>query len=414
MTRRFQYWFDFSCPYAYLASTQVEGVAARTGAELDPQPMLLGGVFRAHDTPQKLFATLGEAKARHNAQDLERYAALFGARLEMPGGHPLRTVTALRCLLVVGPPFLPLAHRFFAAYWARGIDLSTPTGVAQVLREAGLDSERILAAAESPEIKDELRRRTDQAIALGIFGAPAFVVGDQVYFGQDRLDLVERALGGTPPPLAVPPGPPRLPVDVWFDYSSPFSYLGWAQVESTFGALARPRPMLLGAVFKEVGQVNVPLFAQSEAKQRYTAVDLERQAARLGVPFRWPSRFPMNTVLPLRLTLAARAHERPEGRALISAFYRAYWVEDQDLSSPEVLAPILSALGYDAPALLAAAQSPEVKEALRSSTLEAVAAGVFGAPTFVVHREGGARSLYWGSDRVVLASLASAGLGRID
>lgn len=414
MTRRLQYWFDFSCPYAYLASTQVEGLAARTGAELDPRPMLLGGVFRAHETPQKLFATLGAAKARHNAADMARYAALFGVRLEMPGGHPLRTVMALRALLVVGAPFLPLAHRFFAAYWARGIDLSTKEGVARVLSEAGHDPGPILEKAESPEIKDELRRRTDEAIALGIFGAPAFVVDEQLYFGQDRLDLVERALGGTPPPLADPPGPVAAPVDVWFDYSSPFSYFGWSQIDRLLPGVARPKPMLLGAVFKEVGQVNVPLLAQSPAKQRYIATDTIRQAEKAGVPFAWPTRFPMNTVLALRLTIAAEAHLRPEGRRLITRFYRAYWAEDLDLADPAVLAKILAEEGYDAERLLAAAQSAEVKEALRSLTGEAVAAGVFGAPTFVVQHSGRAPSLYWGSDRIELAALSSAGLGRID
>ena len=91
-------------------------MAERTGAELDVRPMLLGGVFRARGVPQKLFATLIEPKLKHTAADIARQARVRGIELRMPSGHPLRTVEALRALLVVGPPYMPLVHRFYAAY----------------------------------------------------------------------------------------------------------------------------------------------------------------------------------------------------------------------------------------------------------------------------------------------------------
>src|SRR4051812_21029100 len=90
------FWFDYSCPYAYLASTQVEALAARAHAALTWKPMLLGGVFRAVDTPQNLSEVLVPAKAQHNLADMQRWAALFGVPLAMPAGHPFRTVEALR------------------------------------------------------------------------------------------------------------------------------------------------------------------------------------------------------------------------------------------------------------------------------------------------------------------------------
>ena len=129
--KRVEFWFDFSCPYAYVASTRVEALAQRVGAQLDPRPMLLGGVFRARGTPQNLSATLNPAKAAHNMHDMRRQAQMAGVPLHMPAGHPLRTVEALRCVLAVGAPFMPLAHRFYRAYWAEGRDLSTPETVAQ-------------------------------------------------------------------------------------------------------------------------------------------------------------------------------------------------------------------------------------------------------------------------------------------
>lgn len=190
------FWFDYSCPYAYLAWTQVEALAARAGATLACRPMLLGGVFAANGTPQKLFATLSPAKAAHNARDLERWADLFGVPLVMPPGHPLRTVEALRATVASGiDP--RVVHGFYRAYWVDGRGPSEEATIRDVLGTAGHDADGILATIARPEAKDDLRRRTDEAIALGIFGAPAFVVnGARLYWGQDRMHFVERDLRG--------------------------------------------------------------------------------------------------------------------------------------------------------------------------------------------------------------------------
>jgi 2-hydroxychromene-2-carboxylate isomerase len=194
--RTLDFWFDYSCPYAYLASTQVQGLAARTGAGLSWRPMLLGGVFAANGTPQKLFATLSPAKAAHNARDLERWAELFAVPLTMPAGHPLRTVEALRATLVSGVD-PRVVHGFYRAYWVLGRAPSDEATMRDVLSAAGHDAGAVLARIAEPAVKEDLRRRTDQAIALGIFGAPSYVVdGSRMYWGQDRMVLVERDLRG--------------------------------------------------------------------------------------------------------------------------------------------------------------------------------------------------------------------------
>jgi 2-hydroxychromene-2-carboxylate isomerase len=194
--RTLDFWFDYSCPYAYLGATQVEALAARTGAELRYRPMLLGGVFAANGTPQKLFATLSPAKAAHNARDLDRWADLFAVTLRMPAGHPFRTVEALRATIACGiDP--RVVRRLYDAYWVDGRSPSDEAILREALSAAGHDAARILAAISLPEAKDDLRRRTDEAIALGIFGAPAFVVdGARLYWGQDRMQFVEHDLRG--------------------------------------------------------------------------------------------------------------------------------------------------------------------------------------------------------------------------
>lgn len=188
---KLEVWFDYSCPFAYIASTQVEALAARTKAELVWQPMLLGGVFRANDTPQNLFATLSPPKAAHNARDMMRWAEYFGIELRMPAEHPFRTVEALRATLACGidPAVI---HGFYRAYWVENRPVSDERTMFDVLSRAGHDAGRILA--KLGDFKQELRLRTDRAIAHGIFGAPSFIVDGRLYWGQDRLHFVEKAL----------------------------------------------------------------------------------------------------------------------------------------------------------------------------------------------------------------------------
>jgi 2-hydroxychromene-2-carboxylate isomerase len=190
------FWFDYSCPYAYLGSTQVEALARLTGATLTFCPMLLGGVFRAVGSPQNMMDVLSPPKALHNLNDMHRWAEYFGVPLTVPNGHPFRTVEALRATLIArcDPAVI---HGFYRAYWVEGKKPSDPETLKSVLRSAGHDPEPILARLGDEAVKDDLRRRTDQAIALGIFGAPSFVVdGKKMFWGQDRIHFVARALRG--------------------------------------------------------------------------------------------------------------------------------------------------------------------------------------------------------------------------
>ncbi len=396
MARTIDFWFDYTCPYAYLGSTQVEALAARTGRALTWKPMLLGGVFRAHATPQRLFETLPEPKIRHNALDLQRFAARYGVTLTMPAGHPFRSVEALRATLATGcdPRVI---HGFFRAYWVEGRAISDADTLRDVLTAAGHDADAVLARIDHVTVKDDLRARTDAAIALGIFGAPSYLVdGTELYWGQDRtalFDLPSTDDGAT----AAPTG---RTLEVYWDFSSPYAYLGVHQAKALArrtGATLVWRPMLLGAVFKAIGQANVPMATYSEARQRMTGLDLERQARFVGAPYAFPSRFPMNTVKALRVYLSL-----PEGDArerFLFAAFRAYWAEDRDLADVDVLAELAHT---DAATVTAWTQSDEAKRALTEATQRAVEAGVFGAPTWVVDGE----HLFWGQDRVALVEHA--------
>ncbi len=388
MARVIDFYFDYTCPFAYLASTQVQRISGASGVEFVFRPVLLGGVFRALGTEQNLFESLAPAKRAHNLADMQRWARRYGVPLNMPAAHPMRSVEALRATLATGldPDVI---SGFFRAYWVEGLQISSRDVVARIVQRAGHDPASVLEAIETPAFKDELARRTDEAVARGVFGVPTFVDGDELWWGQDRMSFAF-GLRETPTVSDVAHG--RM-LDFYWDFSSPFAYLAASQVETLAvrtRATLRSHPVLLGGLFRIIGQEDVPLATFSEPKRRHVLADLQRWAGRWQIPFRFPSRFPTRSLDALRLYLAL-----PEARraAFRSAVFQAYWAEDRDITSREVLA----SCGADAEAF-AMMESESVKRALRTSTEAAAKAGIFGVPTFVID----GTDLYWGQDRLDL------------
>ena len=191
-------------------------------------------------------------------------------------------------------------------------------------------------------------------------------------------------------------------LEIYWDFSSPFAYLGSTQaakLAERTGATLVWRPMLLGGLFKSIGQSDVPLFTWSDAKKKYYFEDMHRWATYWGVPFKFPTRFPMGTLKAMRTYLAL-----PEARrnAFREATFRAYWAEDRDIADDGVLRELV---GAEADDVLARTQDPAVKKELVDATQAAVAAGVFGAPTWVVD----GKELFWGQDRIPLVERALKG-----
>ena len=193
-------------------------------------------------------------------------------------------------------------------------------------------------------------------------------------------------------------------LEFFYDFVSPYSYLASTRVEAEVakvGGTVRFRPFLLGGVFNATGN-KAPI--EVAAKGPYLATDCARWARRLGVPFVWPARFPVLTVLPLRAAFAAEK----AGKLVpyTHAVYRAYWGEGRDVSDPAVVADAATRAGLDGAGLVALA--PNFKEALKIQTQEAIDRGSFGAPTFFVGQE-----MFIGNDRLDFAieALAAAGKG---
>jgi 2-hydroxychromene-2-carboxylate isomerase len=184
-------------------------------------------------------------------------------------------------------------------------------------------------------------------------------------------------------------------IEYFFDVGSPTSYLAWTQlprIVAETGATIAWRPMLLGGVFKATGNaspVTVP------AKGRWMSDDIRRWAERYGVPFRFNPHFPINTLTLMRGAAGLQLRRPGELAHYLAVVERAMWVEPKNLGDPAVLAETLGAAGFDSAEFMALVGDPEVKARLIATTDEAVARGVFGAPTFFV-----GAAMFFGQDRL--------------
>lgn len=198
MAKRLEFFFDCSSPWTYLAFARVHDIVARTGAEIVWKPILVGGVFNAVN--QEVYERRAKPEPRKTAyyfKDLQDWAHHAGVRIGQPPVFPVNSVKAMRgaILALDEGKLVAYAQAVFEAYWGKLEDISQPSVLAQIARGVGLDAEAFLQRIDEASIKDRLRANTDELIARGGFGSPTmYVDGTDMYFGNDRLPLVEAAL----------------------------------------------------------------------------------------------------------------------------------------------------------------------------------------------------------------------------
>lgn len=188
-----EFYYDYGSPTTYLAWVQLPALLARTGATLVRKPILLGGVFKATGNASPVMVP---AKGKYMMRDLSRFAARHGAPMRMNPHFPVNTLPLMRGAIWADREGLLDAYdaAMFRALWEQAENMGDPETIARVVAAAGLDPAAFAAAIETQEVKQALVAQTEEAISRGAFGAPTFFVGDELYFGQDRLDFVEAAL----------------------------------------------------------------------------------------------------------------------------------------------------------------------------------------------------------------------------
>lgn len=190
-----RFFFDVGSPAAYLAWTQLPDICAQAGANLVYKPMLLGGVFQAtgNASPAAI-----PAKGRYTTHDYMRHARKYGVPFAMNPHFPIITLFLMRVvtgLQLREPERLnDLLRAVFKAIWVDSLNLNEPEIAARTLAEAGFDPQAMLALSAEPDVKAALKACTDEAVALGVFGAPTTFVGEEMFFGQDRLYMIRDEL----------------------------------------------------------------------------------------------------------------------------------------------------------------------------------------------------------------------------
>ena len=187
MEKQIDFYFDVSSPYTYVASKLIEEVAQRCNAKLHWKPFLLGGVFKAVGTQNA--PGLAPEKKPYMLKDLQRLAEFYKFTLNMPPDFPIRTVLAMRVLSgIETEKVAEAAHSLFNAYWVDNLDIADPEVVTALVGQDAVEQ------AEMHDIKKALFQTTEEAVTRGAFGAPTFFVGEEMFFGHDRMHLLEQYL----------------------------------------------------------------------------------------------------------------------------------------------------------------------------------------------------------------------------
>lgn len=193
MSKTVEFLFDFGSPTTYLAWTQLPKIAKRNDAAVVYTPMLLGGVFKATGNASPITIP---AKGRWMHGDMKRWAKKYKVPFAMNPNFPINTLPLMRGAVVCQEEGTLEAYMkaVFPAIWVDGANMGEGETITRVLADAGLDADHVIARIQEDAVKQALIRNTEDAVRRGVFGAPTFFVGEEMFFGQDRLAFVEDAL----------------------------------------------------------------------------------------------------------------------------------------------------------------------------------------------------------------------------
>ena len=310
--------------------------------------MLLGAIYRSTAAPQGAAGSASDVfnatKKSVTSASMARTLRRYGVGFKQPAAHPMKSVNALRMLYCVdGEERERLMRGLFEGYWVKGRDMTDPSVLLSIAKECGI-GELDQSCFADPAARKELENATAEAIERGAFGVPGFWIPQadggrgRFFWGQDRMHFVEATLlslkteekgwASVPGlqslmprciPLSDSPThlKPKTRLEFWFDFSSPWAFLGYTQLarlQRQFPGLEIVlKPFLLGILFREIGAPNMPMLAISEAKQDWSrqdhvdwtawwnAVNTQGGKGDAQIDFKWASVFPIRTPTVLRV-----------------------------------------------------------------------------------------------------------------
>lgn len=193
--KRVEFLFDFGSPNAYFAHRVIPQIETRTGARFEYIPILLGGIFKLTNNKPPIVA-FGEVKGKlaYEQRESERFMRRHRiTNFRFNPNFPVNTLTLMRMAVAAeaAGELMPFVAAGFHHMWEAGRKMDDPAAIRAAFLESGLDADRLAAAAQTPAVKQRLMANTEAAVARGVFGSPSFFVGDELFFGKDRLGEVE-------------------------------------------------------------------------------------------------------------------------------------------------------------------------------------------------------------------------------
>ena len=189
MIKPFEFYFDFASPYTFIAHKEIRKIEKENFVKMKYMPILVGGLLKLSGIKANADIPI---KAKYMIKDCKLWAEKYKITFKFNNYFPINTLNLMRCVLVaekkdIAPNFI---DKVFDVIWKDGLNLNDNIIVEKLLKNLDLNPKTFLMEAVNPVIKDELKRRTDEAYNKGVFGTPSFIVNNKMFWGQDRLEFV--------------------------------------------------------------------------------------------------------------------------------------------------------------------------------------------------------------------------------